>query len=179
MLLTAALAWWLGRRSGTPEAPWSAFTQLTDASGVETGPSLSPDGESFAYSSDTRGSWDIYVQRVGGRNPVLVAGDTAANEVWPAYSPDGKQIAYNLKGGGIFVVGATGESTRRITTFGSYPAWSPDGKQLVFSSEEVETPYNTVGTGRLWAVSPSGGEPRELNTDRSGDRDFGIYQPVW
>jgi serine/threonine-protein kinase len=179
LLLTAALAWWLGRRSGTPDEPWSAFTQLTDASGVETSPSLSPDGESFAYASNARGSSDIYVQRVGGRNPVLVAGDSAADEVWPAYSPDGRQIAYNHKGGGIFVAGATGESARRITTFGSYPAWSPDGKQLVFSSEEVETPYNTLGTGRLWTVDLSGKEPREVSIGRTDVRDFGVYQPAW
>ena len=178
-LLTAALGWWLGRQSGTPEASWSTFTQLTDAAGVETSPSLSPDGESFAYASNARGSSDIFVQRVGGRNPVLVAGDSAADEVWPAYSPDGRQIAYSLKGGGIFIVGATGESTRRITTFGSYPAWSPDGKQVVFSSEEVETPYNTLGTGRLWTVSVSGGEPREIGTNRPSSKDFGTYQPAW
>ena len=178
-LLTAALGWWLGRQSGTPEASWSTFTQLTDAAGVETSPSLSPDGESFAYASNARGSSDIYVQRVGGRNPVLVAGDSAVDEVWPAYSPDGRQIAYSLKGGGIFIVGATGESTRRITTLGSYPAWSPDGKQVVFSSEEVETPYNTLGTGRLWTVSVSGGEPREIGTNRPSSKDFGTYQPAW
>jgi serine/threonine-protein kinase len=79
LLLTAALAWWLGRRSSAPEARWSTFTQLTDASGVETSPSISPDGESFAYASNARGTFDIYVQRVGGRNPVLVAGDAAAD----------------------------------------------------------------------------------------------------
>jgi eukaryotic-like serine/threonine-protein kinase len=179
LLLTTALAWWLGRRSVTLEAPWSTFTQLTDAAGVETSPSLSPDGESFAYASNARGSSDIFVQRVGGRNPVLVAGDSAVDEVWPAYSPDGRQIAYNHKGGGIFVAGATGESARRITTFGSYPAWSPDGKQLVFSSEEVETPYNTLGTGRLWTVDLSGKEPSEVTIDRADVRGFGVYQPAW
>jgi eukaryotic-like serine/threonine-protein kinase len=179
LLATAALAAWLGGRSARPEAAWSAFTQLTDAAGVETSPSLSPDGESFAYASNARGSSDIYVQRVGGRNPVLVAGDSTVDEVWPAYSPDGRQIAYNHKGGGIFVAGATGESARRITGFGSYPAWSPDGKHLVFSSEEVETPYNTLGTGRLWTIALSGGEARQISVDSSGGRDFGIYQPAW
>jgi Tol biopolymer transport system component/tRNA A-37 threonylcarbamoyl transferase component Bud32 len=175
LVATAALAWWLGRRSGTPDAAWSTFTQLTDASGAETGPSLSPDGESFGYASNARGSWDIYVQRVGGRNPVLVAGDSALDEVWPAYSPDGKQLAYSLRGGGIFLVGATGESARRLTTFGSNPAWSPDGRRIVFCSEEVNSAYNVNNTGTLWTVETSGGEPRRL--DPSGGRGF--YQPAW
>src|SRR5687768_2909140 len=178
VLAVAAGAWWLGRRSATPEPAWSAFTQLTDASGVETSPSISPDGESFAYASNAKGTWDIAVQRVGGRNPVVVAGDSTLNEVWPTYSPDGKQIAYSLRGGGLFVVGATGESTRRLTPFGSYPAWSPDGRRIVFSSEEVDTPYNTLGAGRLWIVDASGGEPSEIALDL-GTRDFGGYQPSW
>ncbi len=175
LVLTAALAWWLGRRSAVPETAWSAFTQLTDASGVETSPSLSPDGESFAYSSNARGSWDIFVQRVGGRNPVLVAGDSAIDEVWPAYSPDGKQIAFAKRGDGIFVVGATGESARRLTRFGSNPAWSPDGKQIVFGTEPVVTPYDVVGVGVLFVVNAAGGEPQALDSLRPGDG----YQPAW
>ena len=175
LLTTAALAWWLGRRSATPDATWSAFTQLTDASGVETSPSLSPDGESFAYSSDVRGSWDVYVQRVGGRNPVLVAGDSVADELWPAYSPDGKQIAFAKRGDGIFVMGATGESARRLTSFGSNPAWSPDGKQIVFGNEAVVTPYDVVGVGVLFVVNAAGGEPQALDSLRPGDG----YQPAW
>ena len=173
--LTAVAGWWLGRQSSASEPAWSAFTQLTDAAGVETSPSLSPDGESFAYSSNVRGTWDIYVQRVGGRNPVLVAGDSTHDEVWPAYSPDGKQIAYGVRGGGIFVVGATGESARRLTAFGSNPAWSPDGRRIVFSTEEVESPYNTVGTGSLWTIEASGGEPHQLE----GRGVAGAYQPAW
>jgi eukaryotic-like serine/threonine-protein kinase len=176
--VTAALAWWLGRRSAEPEPAWSAFTQLTDAAGVETSPSLSPDGESFAYASNARGTWDIFVQRVGGRNPVPIAADSTADEVWPAYSPDGRQIAYNHRGGGIFVAGATGESARRLTTFGSYPAWSPDGRRITFSSEEVDTPYNTLGSGKLWIVDVSGGEPHQIVLERT-ERDVADFQPAW
>ena len=49
----------------------------------------------------------------------------------------------------------------------------------MFSSEEVETPYNTLGTGRLWMVDLSGKEPREVSIVRSDVWDFGVYQPVW
>jgi len=174
-IVVAGAAWWLGRRSATPVAPWSEFTQLTDASGVETSPSLSPDGQSFAYASNARGTWDIYVQRVGGRNPTLVAGDSTADEVWPSYSPDGSEIAYAKTGVGIFVVGATGESARRITTFGSNPAWSPDGKFIVFGSEDPISPYEVENIGVLWVVASTGGTPRRLTSAATS----GSYQPAW
>jgi len=166
--------WWFGHRSSPPAQPWSNFTQLTDASGVETGPTISPDGTTFAYSSEARGSSDIYVQRVGGRNPVLVAGDPNRNEVWPAFSPDGKSIAFSQSGGrgGIFIVGATGESVRRLTDFGSNPAWSPDGQRIVFSTEEVDSVYTRHGFGALWTVELSGGQPAKLD-------DGDAVQPAW
>ncbi|MFL5409441.1 MAG: hypothetical protein ACJ79O_26770 [Myxococcales bacterium] len=108
----------------------------------------------------------------------MVAGDSTADEVWPAYSPDGKLIAYSLRGGGIFVAGATGESARRLTTVGSYPAWSPDGRRITFSSEEADTPYNTLGSGKLWLVDVSGGEPHQIVLERT-ERDVADFQPAW
>jgi Tol biopolymer transport system component len=175
-LVVAALAsaWWLGLRAHATEPAWSQFTQLTDASGVETGPTISPDGTTFAYSSNAKGSWDIYVQRVGGRNPVVVAGDPNKDEVWPAFSPDDKQIAFNQGGGngGIFVVGATGESVRRLTDFGANPAWSPDGQHIVFSSEEVTSAYNRASVSPLWVVDVTGGAPRKID-------DGDAVQPAW
>ena len=175
LLMVAAGAWWLGHRAAPAPAAWTSFTQLTDASGVETSPTLSPDGESFAYASDARGTWDVYVQRVGGRNPVLVAGDSVADEGWPAYSPDGKQLAFAKRGDGIWVMGATGENARRVTDFGSMPAWSPDGKRLVFGGEEVFTPYNVNMLGALWIVDASGGSPQRV--PMSGNARG--YQPSW
>ncbi len=174
MTAGAAAGWWFGHRSSAPARAWSNFTQLTDASGVETGPTISPDGTSFAYSSAARGSSDVYVQRVGGRNPVLVAGDPSRDEVWPAFSPDGKQLAFAQGGGqgGIFVVGATGESVRRLTDFGSNPAWSPDGQRIVFSSEEVGSVYSRGDLSALWTVDVGGGAPVKLDP---GD----AIQPAW
>jgi eukaryotic-like serine/threonine-protein kinase len=174
-LLLLAAGWLLGRLGGTSAESWTTFTQLTDASGEETSPTLSPDGESFAYASNARGTWDIYVQRVGGRNPVLVAGDTSVDERAPKYSPDGRQIAYSHGEGGIFVVGATGESPRRLTMFGSDPAWSPDGRRIVFAAEETLTPYAVNSAGQLWVVEVGGGEPTLL----IGETRNPAYQPAW
>ncbi len=168
-------AWWTGAQSSAaPAESWSNFTQITDASGVETDPTVSPDGATVAFSSDGRGSWDVYVQRVGGRNPVLVAGDPGRGEVWPAFSPDGKQIAFNLRGGkgGIFIVGATGESVRRVTEFGANPAWSPDGRQIVFCTEEVNSVYARNDVSQLWTVNIAGGAPVKIT-------DGDAIQPAW
>jgi eukaryotic-like serine/threonine-protein kinase len=167
--------WWLGREAGTAPERWTTYTQLTDATGEESAPTLSPDGESFAYTSNARGTWDIYVQRVGGRNPILVAGDSALDERGPTYSPDGRQIAFSVGGGGIFVMGATGESPRRLTSVGSDPAWSPDGQRLAFGTEGVWNPYVVNSTGRILIVDAGGGEPIPL----IGDPTNTVYQPSW
>ena len=174
LVSVAGLLWWLK----SPSAPdqWQTFTQLTDAAGVEDFPALSPNGELVAYVGTSAGSSDIHVQRPGGRRPTVVAGDPTLDETSPAFSPDSARIAYNLATatGGIFVVGATGESARRLTDQGYHPAWSPDGSRIAYGTEQVDTPYSRPGRSTLWVVrvdDPSA-EPTQLTkTD--------AVQPAW
>ena len=136
IIILSAVAFYLfSRRSpATKEATLrnATFTQLTDQPGPEYFPSLSPDGKSFAYASYAAGNWDIYLQRVGGKNPVNLTKDSPSDDTQPAFSPDGERIAFRSEreGGGVFVMGATGESVKRLTNFGFNPAWSPDGKEI-------------------------------------------------
>jgi serine/threonine protein kinase len=167
---------WFGRiRVPEESGSWSAFTQLTDAAGEETAPSLAPDGASFAYASRHRGSWDIYVQRVGGRTTIPVAASPERDESWPAFSPDGQRIAFSESDsdGGIFVVGATGESVNRLTDFGFNPTWSPEGDRIAFAAEELGNPYaRSLGASALWVVGARGGVPTKLY-------DGDAMQPSW
>jgi eukaryotic-like serine/threonine-protein kinase len=161
LALVAAAASWLSRGvAGTPDPLWDSFTRVTESAGEETAPSLSPDGSTVAYSVRVNGNWDIYAQRVGGRNATPIVNDPARDEGGPAFSPDGSMIAFHESDsdGGIFVAGATGESVRRVTDSGFHPAWSPDGKQIAFTTEEIVNP-----AGRPRASGSCTGATREAS----------------
>jgi serine/threonine protein kinase/Tol biopolymer transport system component len=171
----SGLGWWLGASNAAPaEAPWSQFTQLTDEAGREDTPAISPDGDTVAYASDGSGSWDIYVRRIGGRNATRVAADPARNEGAPAFSPDGRLIAFHEADtdGGIFIVGATGESERRVADSGFHPAWSPDGRQIAFCQERIVNPASRVVVSALSVVDIASGSIRVVT---GGD----AVQPAW
>ena len=158
--LVAAAAAWLYR--GAPDAPaprFDTFTRVTDNAGEETSPALSPDGSTVAYAVRVNNSWDIYSQRVGGRNASPILNDPQRDERSPAFSPDGASIAFHESDatGGIFVAGATGESVRRVTDIGFHPAWSPDGKRIAFTTEEIGDPASRLGESTLFVVEVAGG----------------------
>src|SRR5207249_10563572 len=113
--------------------PTRRSSDLTDLPGPEYFPSLSPDGKSLIYVSRASGNWDIYLQRVGGRNPTNLTKGSTADDTQPAFSPDGERIVFRSEreGGGIYLMGATGESARRLSDFGYNPVWSPDGERVL------------------------------------------------
>ncbi len=164
----------LGGGAREPDARWSSFTRISEAGGEETSPTLSPDGQTVAYAMRVNGSWDLYAQRVGGRNATPIVNDPQRDEKGPAFSSDGSQIAFHVSDsvGGIFLAGATGESVRRVTENGFDPAWSPDGKQIAYGTEEVNDPLSRLGISTLFVVNAAGGAPRKL-VDGDG------VQPSW
>ena len=159
------LSVWALTRDGGAGPDVLQFTQITDTAGEETAPTISPDGAVVAFATNASGSWDIYSQRVGGRNRTLIVGDPRRDEKGPAFSPDGSRIAFHEgdSDGGIFVAGATGESIRRLTDQGYHPAWSPGGEQIAYSTEEIFDPYSRQGVSHLWVVGVGGGAPRRLS----------------
>jgi eukaryotic-like serine/threonine-protein kinase len=152
------------------------FTQITSQTTQEREPNFSPDGQFIAFDSNAAGNWDIYIQRVGGQNSINLTKDSSADDYSPAFSPDGKQIAFHSdrQGGGIFLMGATGESARRLTDFGFLPSWSPDGSQIVFSSEMFFNPYFRGDNSLLWIVDVRTGEKRSI-----GKKEDDAIQPQW
>jgi Tol biopolymer transport system component len=172
-----AIGRWAGRapaHDAAATAPLS-FRQMTDLPGEERGARLGPAGTAFVYVKTVAGNADIYHQRVGGRNPINLTPDSPDADTTPAFSPDGAHVAFRSErdGGGIFVMGSTGESVRRLTTFGYDPAWSPDGTRIVFSSEDGSNAWSREGIGELSVVSVADGSVQRLPT--AGD----AVQPSW
>ena len=114
-----------GAREGDDFTSNVTLGQFTAWPGVESEPSFSPDGNDIAFASSASGNFDIYVQRVGGQNPANLTADSSFDDTQPVFSPDGQHIAFRSErdGGGIFVMGATGESPRRVVDAGYYPDW--------------------------------------------------------
>jgi eukaryotic-like serine/threonine-protein kinase len=187
LVVTAAIVLYFALRrqelpSGEKLAPTAAanftVTQLTFQPDQELYPSLTPDGKAVIYAARPSGDWDIYWLRVGGRNPRNLTEDSPANDTHPAFSPDGERIVFRSERdkGGIFVMGATGESVKRLTNFGFYPAWSPDGREVTFSSQDFIDPnVRQMDPSSVWVVTLSTGEKRQLTDPKTGD----AVQPAW
>ena len=173
-LILAAVLLGRGLRFAKPFLAEARFTQLTDQAGLEASPSISPDGQSFVYASRPSGDWDLYLQRVGGKTAIDLTRDTVEDDTQPAFSPNGALVVFRSErsGGGLFVMGATGESVRRISSFGFNPAFAPDGKQVVCATERLDDPKHRWSLSTLWVIDVASGRKRQLTTTDA-------VQPQW
>ena len=137
----AALVWRRPPAGPAAQGPMQpSFAQITSQSGLEWFPTLSPDGKWVAYGGDGNTGRDIFLQSTTGQTPINLTPDSTDDDDQPAFSPDGERIAFRSSrdGGGIFVMGRTGEAVRRLTREGFKPAWSPDGKEIAFTTENAD-----------------------------------------
>jgi len=179
-LALLAVGYLAGRGRGTGETGVGEpvhFTRLTHDAERELRPAISPDGDEIAYALGNLAESDIYLRRVGSENAVNLTPDSPGVDFDPAFSPDGRQIAFGSArdGGGIFLMGTTGESVRRLTAKGHHPAWSPDGREIAFSEGGLgfSAAYSGGSESRLLAVKVATGATRLLVDGQDA------VQPSW
>jgi tricorn protease len=129
---------------------------------------LAPNGNRVVFSA--RG--DLFTLPAEHGNTRNLTQTSNADEDHPSWSPDGKTLAYTTDVSGeqqIAVRPAEGGPEKILTHFDKgyfYTLrWSPGGDALAFSDNEH----------RLWFVSLSGGEPREVAHDVYNE----IHDYVW
>src|ERR1035437_4431525 len=163
-LIAAAAATWtyLGLR-GTQSKP-PALTRVSPDDGHSySQPAISPDGGFVAYVSNRSGTDQLWLQQVGGGDPIqLTHSDNAVAS--PAFFPDGKRILYittsaDSRKGTIELISALGGAPSVLIECGwmmNYdPILSPDGRHAAYFE-------NNEGRWRLMTISTEGGRPQEL-----------------
>ncbi|HZU67865.1 MAG TPA: PDZ domain-containing protein [Ktedonobacteraceae bacterium] len=110
----------------------------------------------------------------GGRAERLTAG---VGEVsFPRFSPDGTQIAFvgHEEGPGeVYIMPADGGDARRLTFQDAscrVLGWSPEGKEILYASNAGQFAERFEV---IYAISPDGGQPRELPYGLANAISFG------
>ena len=162
LLAVAAYLWWSRPEQAPGVTGPSTLSRVTFDEGLQAEPTWSPDGRFIAYSTNTSGNFDIWVQPLGGGRPVQVTSDPAVD--WqPAWSPDGNSLAFRSErdGGGIFIVPALGGRERKLAAFGYNPAWSPDASQiLVFRTAPLRNASRVIP--HIYLLDPKDGRSARI-----------------
>jgi len=193
-VLLFAAGWML--RSSAPEtgsfAADRSIRRLTFEPGLEQEPTLSPDGNYVAYTTDRAGNLDIEILPLTGGNVTQIT-DHPADDAQPRWSPDGTRLAFvsarerpdgllvssgflgqsstyvNSEGGDIFLMPALGGAATKLIDNATYPTWAPDGNAIAFLSTRD-------GNWRIWRVPVTGGQPTQLTKGKENRFD---YHPAW
>ncbi|MBS1802474.1 MAG: PD40 domain-containing protein [Acidobacteria bacterium] len=159
LLAIGGLLYWRSTSSRRPSL--RRLTRLTFDTGLQSTPTLSPDGRYVAYSTSRGGTSDIWVQQVGGSGSPIRVTDGKSTNWEPEWSPNGQYIAYRSEsdGGGLFIVPAVGGTgrQRRISSFGHFPHWSPDSSKIIF-----QTHHFGISSKIFLLDVREGSEPREI-----------------
>jgi Tol biopolymer transport system component len=163
LLAAAAFTWtYLNLRGSQSKGPELVRVSPDDGH-IYNQPAISPDGEFVAYVSDRSGKRELWLQQVGGGDPIQLthSGEQVNSPAFfsPAFFPDGKRILYGATSADyskrvLEVIPALGGDPH-VLIQGWGPELSPDGRQIAyFESNQNRT--------RLMTISSSGGQPREL-----------------
>ena len=161
-------------------------SRVTSYPGLETEPTLSPDGKmvAFVWNGETQDNRDIYVKLVDEGRPVALTHDPA-DDLSPTWSPDGRFIAFRretVDRGGIYIVPSLGGSERKLSNLNSVIReiggdgntkaldWSPNGKFLASS----ERPAFAIPP-RIFLITVDTGQKEPL-TSGPGDL-FPVFSP--
>jgi tricorn protease len=131
--------------------------------------SWSPDGEYFAYLSDSTGEYEIWVSPVGGGEARQVTRDGVIWRFAPVWSPDSSMLMFGDKEQRLNIVDVDSgrvsvvDSSLRndITDY----SWSPDSRFVSYVKN------NELGTGNVWIYSLGDETVRQVSSELTNDSE--------
>jgi hypothetical protein len=166
--LALAIGYWTWSRTGNDKPISWNVEQVTSIPGFEGPPSLSPDGNFVAFTSEDpphSGQSHIFIKAVR-REALRRLTDSPDSDINPAWSPDGADIAFVRQGKGVFRVSQLGGPERKIADRGTRVGWTPDGKSVLIRERVGDRPFG------ISQVFLSNLERRRLTQPSNGTGDF-------
>ncbi len=160
----------------------SGLRQVTNSDGADFWPTFSPDASQLAFSSNRRGTFEIYVRSLAPGGTERQITTDRQESIQPDWSPDGQYLAYvpRLRGG-IAIIPVSGGAPRYLTDSGDSPSWSPDGKTIAYRrySMNLNPALETTGVAgsTIWLLPLDGSAPRALT--QAGTPPGGHGSPRW
>jgi serine/threonine protein kinase/Tol biopolymer transport system component len=160
-------------RKNAPSIVAGNTKQVTNLSGLEIHPAISPDGRMVAYAAGSFENYRIYVRQISGGRAIALT-DSLKSADWPRWSPDGSQIMYS-----------TELRTHVIPSFGGMPVPFTDTVGLtscVFSNKGDRVacsgarPQSFAAAVGIYVAGVRGENPRLL-PGTEGER--GSFAPTW
>jgi Tol biopolymer transport system component len=151
------------------QRPGAGAQRFIASSRVDGSPTYSPDGKSIVFTSDRRGSRQLWVCDAEANDARQLSHLKDASAWYPAYSPDGKWIAFEARHGSessIYLANPASGSAHRLLSESSTaqrPHWSRDSRHLYFASDRS-------GQFEIWrvAVSADGKAGATIQLTRQG-----------
>ena len=181
----------------TIKADGTGLKQLTNNTGRDEYPVVSPDGAKVTYQSqgdpatNAASDFEVYLMNAsdGSNNKNLT--NNAVGDYNPDFSPDGQRIAYESHGDSttnpegdteIYVMSALdGSGKKNLSNTGNGvsdygPVFSPDGTKVAYESRGIQN-SNLEGDYEVYSVNATDGSGQSNLTNNG--TDVGDYQPVF